>query len=119
MKSFAFLSIVFASIYFYVSASTHANLEINSYHDLLNKVEETSVTFEEIKFGANILALTLCNDESFQTSSDSTVKQCFITYQNMKKMCEDRIFEPLSQMTESKDHVIQTTKRYIKCVGIK
>ena len=68
MKVIALLGLVFGGFYFYSNAT--APIEIHSYQDLLYKVEREPVTTNEMKLGANMLALVFCNDTSLQESGE-------------------------------------------------
>ena len=116
MKVIALLGLVFGGFYFYSNAT--APIEIHSYQDLLYKVEREPVTTNEMKLGANMLALIFCNDTSLQESGGKSVKECLKTYANMRDMCESRIFNNKQQLVEDTEQVISTSKRFAACVGI-
>ena len=108
--------LIVAGGYYYYQNNSSIEINVTDYESLLNKVETSDVTLDEVIFGANKLVGIFCNDADFQKSGGSSVKACLETFEDFKTMCEERVFEDAPNVFNSKEEVVKISKRYSLCV---
>ncbi|WP_415753810.1 hypothetical protein [Pseudomonas leptonychotis] len=116
MKYIVLIILVAGGYYAYTSYSKE-NISVDSYQALLQKVETTEVTLQEVKSGSNMLAEFFCNDSDFQKSGGSSVSSCLSKLNNYREMCESRIFENVPATFTTKEQVTAIAKSYAACTG--
>ncbi|SDA65797.1 hypothetical protein SAMN03159475_2666 [Pseudomonas sp. NFPP33] len=111
------LIILAAGGYYAYTNYAKENITVDSYQALLNKVEKTEVTLQEVKLGSNMLAEFFCNDSDFQKSGGSSVSSCISKLNNYREMCESRIFGSAPDSFTTKEQVTAIAKSYAACTG--
>lgn len=111
------LVVAVAGIGYFLTQNSSSEINIDSYQTLLDKVETSDVTIEEVKTGANLLAEFVCNDATFQVSGGKSISSCLDALESSKERCESRVFSNAPSSFEDKSVVTNIVKRYMGCVG--
>ena len=116
MKYVLLLALIVFGAYFYAENQNNPR-SINTYQELLDKLDESAASVAEVKKGANLLAKYFCSDGDFQAAGGATEESCMAKYQDRRERCEKRLFPNGDAMFSNKTQVVQLVKRYTSCVG--
>jgi len=93
------------------------SIEVKTHHDIYKKLEDSSVTLDEILVGFREFSTSLCHDQSLQSDIGRTIDSCLHNLETYSAACADRILGSEGDLFSDKGVVDSLSKRYISCVG--
>jgi hypothetical protein len=105
--------------YYYFQSNSDEDSSMADYLDVMKNFDKNGASLDEVKSGANSMALFFCNDETFQLTGGQTVASCIEKYNESKYLCEYEVFHSAPKKFVDRKEVSSLVKKFGKCVGIK
>ncbi|WP_437884075.1 hypothetical protein [Pseudomonas sp. LRF_L74] len=111
MKELLLILAMTGAALFYYSTTSSTDASVANYQELLKKAETSTVSRQDVIFGANDLARFQCSQVPTTSSAE-----CVARYSGNQVTCEERVFANAPESYARKEDVSAAAEAFAGCV---